>query len=57
MDELFITYVPDFMDELTSLLVGLGEFFAGGVLIAFMVWAIGYAIGCVYRLLYIASDE
>lgn len=44
MEELFLTYVPDFYDQLTSFLVSLGAFFAGGVLIAFVAWVIGFTV-------------
>ena len=44
MEELFLTYVPDFYDQMTSFVVSLGAFFSGGVLIAFIAWVVGFTV-------------
>lgn len=51
MDSLFVEIVPTFYRDLSSAMAMFAEFFAGGVLIAFLVWVLAFAIGEVFGML------
>lgn len=51
LETLVLQQVPDAYDSIPSIMATGGEFFAGGVLIAFIVWTIGFTINSVFRLL------
>lgn len=57
METLLADIIPNFYDELSSLLASFAEFFAGGVVIAFIFWTIGFAVGEVFKLLDSATRE
>lgn len=57
MEGLLIEIIPDLYDEIGALLSTLGEFFAGGVVIAFIFWTIGFAVGEVFKLLDSSTRE
>lgn len=40
--------VPGYAGFVSDLVNSLGEYLVGGVLIAFIVWVIGYAVNAVY---------
>lgn len=44
MEELFLDICPDFYDEIGAFALSLGEFFAGGLLISFLFWVLGFTI-------------
>ena len=48
---LIADYLPDYMTELSSFMTLFGGFFAGGVLVVFLGWAIGYAVRALFDML------
>lgn len=56
MEELMLKYVPDLFDELESILVDVAQFFGAGLLIAVMLWVIGYTVISAYGFLRQASS-
>lgn len=57
MDKLFVEIVPTFMTDLTGCMTFFAEIFAAGVLIAFLVWVVGFACREVFRWLETMSKE
>ena len=57
METLFVDIVPTFYDDLQGLMVLFGEFFAGGVLVAFGCWVIAFAVLGVFGWLETMSRE
>ena len=57
METLFVEIVPTFYDELNGLMLLFGEFFAGGVLVAFGAWVIAFAVRGVFGLLETITRE
>lgn len=51
LETLVLAEVPGAYDSLTPLLAGAGMFFGAGILLAFTVWVIGYAVHSSYRIL------
>lgn len=48
MEQLVEEVAPDALDWLGGFLPDLGSFFAGGVLIAFFFWVVGYTVQSVF---------
>lgn len=57
MEDLILEIVPELYDEIASLLTSLGEFFAGGVVITFIFWTVGFTIGEVFKVLDTSTRE
>lgn len=54
---MFVEIVPTFYRDLSSAMAMFAEFFAGGVMIAFLVWVLAFAIGEVFGMLELGIRE
>lgn len=50
-EEIITKFCPDAFDFVADLIGGLSDYFVGGVLIAFLLWVIGYTIYTIFGLL------
>lgn len=57
MDELWTKIDPDFLVELTTVIAFFAEIFAAGVLLAFLIWVVGFVCREVFRWLETMSKE
>lgn len=58
VDGIIGEYIENLPDFVTGLMTFFGGVFVAGVLVAFIAWAIGFAVHSVYRWLYdTTSDE
>lgn len=48
VEQLIVSLVPDAYEQVASILASCAQFFAGGVLIAFLVWVIGFTVNAVF---------
>lgn len=48
LEELVVSFVPDAYEQVSAILASCAQFFAGGVLIAFLVWVIGFTVNAVF---------
>lgn len=51
LETLILQEIPDAYDSLAPVLGSCSAFLAGGVIIAFLFWTIGYAVNSSYKLL------
>lgn len=55
METLLETYIPSYIEQITSFMGIFGAFFAGGILISFLLWAIGYSARALFGIVELAS--
>lgn len=48
MEALISEILPNYVDAVAALCAALGGFFAGGALVAFLAWVIGYTVNAVF---------
>ena len=44
MEQIIAIYAPNYIDDISSFLGVFGAVFAGGILVSFLMWSIGFAV-------------